>query len=71
MALDEPKDEFTTIESNGVTAYIDPSLVQHLTAYGDINIDFVTNQQGQTGYQIMIGQGCDPGDHSCGDGTCG
>lgn len=69
MALDEPRDEYETLESNGVTAYIDPKLNQHLTYYGDINIDFLTNQYGQTGYQIMIGAGCDSSEGGC--DSCG
>jgi Fe-S cluster assembly iron-binding protein IscA len=69
MALDESTDGLDELESNGISAYIDPRLNQHITYYGDINIDYVTNQMGQSGYRIAVGPGCEPDDNGC--SSCG
>jgi Fe-S cluster assembly iron-binding protein IscA len=54
MALDESTDGLEELNSNGVTAYIDPKLHEYLARIGDIKIDFVTNEMG-SGYMIRIG----------------
>ncbi len=72
MALDESVEGLEKLESNGITAYIDPRLKEHLVKYGEICVDYITNQMGQSGYTIKIGQGdcssggcegCGPGGH--------
>jgi Fe-S cluster assembly iron-binding protein IscA len=53
------------LESNGLTAYIDPNLYQQLREIGAINIDYVTNQMGQSGYRIVIGNPEDCSSKGC------
>jgi len=65
MALDESVDGLEKLESNGITAYIDPRLKDQLGKFGDIQVDFITNQMGQSGYTIKIGEGGD-----CSSGGC-
>jgi len=57
MALDESTENLQEIESNGVTAHIDPGLYEQLQQVGAINIDYVANQYGQSGYRISVGDG--------------
>ncbi|HDS01704.1 MAG TPA: hypothetical protein ENO22_13230 [candidate division Zixibacteria bacterium] len=64
MALDESTDGLTKLESNGINVYIDPRLKEHLGKFGDINVDFVTNPMGQSGYMIKIGS------EDCSEGGC-
>jgi len=55
-------DALDKLESNGVTAYIDGKLNREMKKMGDITIDFVTNDMGQSGYRISVGQpgaGCE------------
>jgi Fe-S cluster assembly iron-binding protein IscA len=62
LALDESTDELEKLESNGVTAFIDKRLHGEMQKLGDISIDFVTNEIGQSGYRITVGQpgsGCE------------
>jgi len=54
MALDESIDGLKKLNSNGVTAYIDPKLAEYISQLGDINIDFITNERG-SGYTIRVG----------------
>jgi len=67
MTLDESTDKLQLIESNGISAYIDPKVLNYLQQYGDINIDFIT-RGGQSGYMVSVGQpGCSPDQcSSCG-----
>lgn len=66
MALEESTDGLEKLESNQVAAFIDPGLKNHLTQFGEINIDFVTNDTGQSGYRIALGQDpCSSGKCSC------
>ena len=55
MALDESVDKLQQLESNGVNAYIDPNLYKQLENIGNINIDYITNEIGQSGYRIVVG----------------
>ena len=64
MALDESTENMEKLESNGVTAYIDRALNEHLAGTGDINIDFIQMENGPSGYQIVVGE------KKCGDGSC-
>ena len=68
MTLAESTDGLVRLESNGLSAYIEPGLNDHLERLGDINIDFVNNAMG-SGYTITIGE---PGECSsdCGSGSC-
>ena len=60
MTLDESIEDLDKLESNGITAYIDPKVLVYLQQYGEINIDFVTHN-GQSGYMVKVGSGnCDP-----------
>ena len=57
MTLYESTDGLQEFESGGVNAYIDPKLYEQLEKIGDINIDFITNQTGQSGFRITVGNG--------------
>lgn len=70
MALEESINELEKIESNGITAYIDPKLREAMKQVGQINIDFVTRPDGSGGYMIKAGQPGDCSDSSGCDG-CG
>ena len=62
MTLDESVDGLEKLESNNVTAYIDSKLHENLTQLGEITVDFITNEMGQSGYMVTIGkpgQGCE------------
>jgi hypothetical protein len=56
MTLDESVDELARLEYNGVIAYIDPRLKTELAKLGEINVDFITNEAGQSGYVVSIGE---------------
>ncbi|MCM2271123.1 MAG: Fe-S cluster assembly protein HesB [candidate division Zixibacteria bacterium] len=56
------------LESNGITAYIDPGLLEFLGQYGGINVDYVKRQMGG-GYVVSAGK---PSEGGCGSGcSCG
>lgn len=57
MTLDESTDGLTEFESGGVKAYIDSRLSEQLQKIGAINVDFVTNDYGQSGFKITVGDG--------------
>jgi len=65
MTLYESTDGLEKLESNGLTAYIDPSLYKQLQEVGAINIDYVINQTGQSGYRIVIGNPEDCSSKGC------
>jgi hypothetical protein len=64
MALDESIDGLDKLESNGINAFIDPKLNEYLASAGDINIDFISNELGQSGYRVSVGE------NKCGDCHC-
>jgi len=66
MTLDESNDGLEKLDSNGITAYIDAKLLAELNRVGDINVDFITNEAGQSGYSVRIG---DPGAGCAGCGS--
>ena len=60
MALDESTANLEQLESNGITAYIDPRLKEHLVKVGNINVDYITSEMG-SGYKIKVGEeDCSP-----------
>ena len=63
MALDESTDGLEELSSRGISAWIEPQLNQYLSQMGDINIDFVVNEQG-SGYMVTVGES------KCGQGGC-
>ncbi len=65
MALDESITELHKLESNGVTAYIDPHLHKALEQFGQINIDYVTRPDGSGGYTIRTGGPGDCAERGC------
>ena len=60
-------DGLEELNSNGVSAFIDPGLKEYLGQYGEINVDYVERNFGGGGYVVSIGK---PGE-SCGDCSCG
>ena len=69
MALEESIDGLHQLDSNGVTAYIDPKLKSFLEQFGQINVDFVSSM-GRSGFTVQAGQGGDCGSCS-GSSSCG
>ena len=65
MTLDESVDGLERLESEGLTAYIDPNLLEYVRQMGEIYIDSVDRPGRRTAYSIMIG-----GAGGCSDGTC-
>ncbi|UCD18112.1 MAG: hypothetical protein JSV44_04160 [Candidatus Zixiibacteriota bacterium] len=61
MTLYESTDGLERLNSNGVSAYIDPRLKEHLSKFGNIRIDYVINDHGE-GYAVTVG------DLNCADG---
>ena len=66
MTLEESVDNLHQLESNGVTAYIDPTLKKYLEGQGSINIDHVKRDSGEGGYMVTVGTPGSSG--SCGSG---
>lgn len=64
MTLVESTDGLVRLESNGLSAYIEPGLNDHLERLGDINIDFITNAMG-SGYTIVVGEKADCASKGC------
>jgi hypothetical protein len=60
MALDESTDGLEKLDSNGIIVYVDPRLKEHLVKFGEVKVDYITDQGGKSGYTISIG------DSSCG-----
>ena len=58
MTLDESIEGLDKFDSNNITAYIDPRLNAELVKLGDIHVDFVTNETGQSGYMVTVGEPC-------------
>jgi len=72
MTLDESIDGLEKLEVDGLTAYIDPNLLEYVRQMGQIYIDTVDRPGQRTAYTIMIGGedgGCSDG--SCSSGGCG
>ena len=70
MTLDESVDGLSKLEADGLTAFIEPNLLEYVRQIGEIFIDFV-DRPGQRGaYTIMIGNGDGCSDGSCSSGGC-
>lgn len=72
MTLDESSEDLDKLESNGITAFIDPKVLVYLEQFGAINIDYVS-QNGQSGYMVKVGAAsCGPeSDNAGGCSGCG
>ena len=64
MTLYESTDGLEKLESNGITTYIDPKLLEYLSNVGNINVDFISTPDGRSGYAVQVGE------KSCGDCQC-
>jgi len=58
------------LESNGVTAYIDPGLNNFIRNYGDIHIDYINEGPGRQGFMLRVGS-ANCGESSGGCSSCG
>jgi hypothetical protein len=72
LALDEPKDSYSTFSSNSIDVSIDPKLAKQLEPMGGVIIDFVDNGPKQRGFTVSTknkpkGLDCTEG---CGPGGC-
>jgi len=69
MTLHASTGELQKIESNGVEAYMDPKALEYINKqFGDINVDFVTRDEG-SGHMVTVGDGSAG---ECGSGcSCG
>lgn len=54
MTLDESAEKLDKLESNGITAFIDPKVLTYLQQFGEIIVDFIS-RNGQSGFQIKVG----------------
>ncbi|MBI5266789.1 MAG: hypothetical protein HY851_06105 [candidate division Zixibacteria bacterium] len=68
MTLEESIDGLDKLESNGVTAWIDPKVNQYVGQLGDINIDFIDDGT-RRGYVLTAGKSGEGKD--CGGCSCG
>ncbi len=64
MTLYESNDGLKKLESNNITAYIDPKLMEYLDNVGDIIVDFLSTPDGRSGFAVKVGE------KSCGDCHC-
>jgi Fe-S cluster assembly iron-binding protein IscA len=73
LALDEPDETCSAYESNGISVYMHPALIEHLEPLGGVIIDFIDNGPDQRGFTISTrikpesscGGSCSS--HGCGD----
>ena len=54
MALDESNEGLELLESNEITAYIEPDLYESISQRGNIYIDFGASRFGGAGYSIRV-----------------
>ena len=65
LALEESTQDLEKLESNGISAFVDPKLKQLLKQFGEINIDYISNAPPVAGgFSIRVGNG------SCGSSGC-
>ena len=70
MTLEESVDGLEKLESNGVTAWIDPRVNEYLSKLGGMSIDFVDDGT-RRGYVVTTGNP-DGESKNCGGGcSCG
>ena len=72
LALDEPDQNYTLYQSQGIDVYIHPDLDGQLQPFGGVLIDFVDNGPAQRGFVVGTkikphGLDCSKG---CGEGGC-
>jgi len=71
MALDEPKEEDSIVEQDGIKFVLDQQTSEVLEQSGGLNIDYV-NEEHQRGYMLKLGKaGGDCGSGGCSSGGCG
>jgi hypothetical protein len=66
MTLEESVDNLEKMESNGISAYIDPNLKNRLAEYGEITVDYVSRGISGGGFMIQLTNGQD----GCNEGCC-
>jgi Fe-S cluster assembly iron-binding protein IscA len=59
MTLEESVDNLEKMESNGISAYIDPNLKNRLAEYGEITVDYVSRGISGGGFMIQLTNGQD------------
>jgi Fe-S cluster assembly iron-binding protein IscA len=59
MALEGSVVNLDKIESNGITAWIEPNLNTYMKQLGGINVDYTDRGPGQAGYVIRPGNQAD------------
>lgn len=64
MTLDESTEGLEKLESNNITAYIEPKLLQFLNSNGNIVVDYRSSNYGG-GYTITVGE------NNCSDSCSG
>ncbi len=67
MALEGSVANLDKVESNGITAYIDPKLHAYMKQLGGVSVDYVERGPGQAGYSIR--PGAQAGESACGGCT--
>ncbi len=66
LALEESTQDLEKLESNEISAFVDPKLKQLLKQFGKINIDYISNALQGSGFSIKVGNGsCDSSGCSC------
>lgn len=72
MALDEPKDDDTSVDTDTISFVMAPDVESIVSQSGGVVIDYVDDGM-RKGYTVSLGNaaggGC--GDGGCGDGGCG
>ena len=66
MALDEPKEDDTKIEEDGITFVVDAQTSDILAQSGGLTIDYI-NESYRRGYMLKLGSA---GDCGSGEGGC-
>ena len=69
MTLEESIDGLEKLESNGVTAWIDPRVNEYIAQLGGINVDFIDDGT-RRGYVLTAGKAPEGG-NNCGGCSCG
>jgi Fe-S cluster assembly iron-binding protein IscA len=70
MALDEPRDDDTSIETETLSFLMAPDVESIVNQSGGVVIDYVDDGF-RKGYTVNLGNASGCGDGGCGDGGCG
>lgn len=70
MALDEPKDDDTVTENNGIKFLLDQQTADVLRQSGGLTIDYV-DESYRRGYMLRLGVASDCGSSGSGGGCSG